>query len=158
MTEVTMWARLNATALRQRNATALRKQWEDGGHKMEHMQPNDIPKLIRKTGGFDTTNADSEFNLERMVMMQDEAAARDTHHEKTRQHQYRGILGLWRDEGEPEEFNELLPQIRQEPDCDSTFDNSFKIAYPLPNLGRVLMHVGHKVTREHLAWPQQIRD
>ncbi len=60
-------------------------------------------------GRFDTTNTDSEFNLDRVVMMQDEAAVRDIHHGKSRRHQYRGILGLWRDEGEPEEFNESLP-------------------------------------------------
>ncbi len=64
-------------------------------------------------GGFDTTNMDSEFNFDRMVQMQDEAAKRDVHHGKTRRHEYGGILGLlWRDEGELDEFNESLPQIR----------------------------------------------
>ncbi len=41
------------------------------------MEGNDIPKLIRRMGGFDMTNADSEYNLDRMVTMQDEAATRD---------------------------------------------------------------------------------
>ncbi len=53
-------------------------------------------------------------------------------------HEYRGLLGLWKDEGEPEEFNESLPRIRQEPDCDSDeyyeHFGEFKIGYPLPNL------------------------
>ncbi len=40
---------------------------------MEKMEENDIPKLIRKTGGFDTMNMDSEFNLDHMVQMHDEA-------------------------------------------------------------------------------------
>ncbi len=82
------------------------------------MEGNDIPKLIQKMGGFDTTNADSEFNLDRMVTMQDEAATRDQRHEKKRHHEYGGLLGLWKDEGELEEFNESLPRIRQEPDYD----------------------------------------
>ncbi len=86
------------------------------------------------------TNVDSEFNLDRMVMMQDEAAMRDRHSGKKCCHQYGGILGLWRDEGEPEEFNESLPRIRQELDCDSddyyeTLNDSFKIGYLLLNLG-----------------------
>ncbi len=77
---------------------------------MENMEENNIPKLIQKMGGFDTTNVDSEFNLDRMVQMQDEAAARDMLHGKTRRHQYGGILGsLWLDEGEPAEFNKSLP-------------------------------------------------
>ncbi len=38
------------------------------------MEPNDIPKLIRKTGKFDNMNEDSEYNLDRMVQMQDDAA------------------------------------------------------------------------------------
>ncbi len=63
---------------------------------MEKMEENDIPKLIRKTGGFDTTNMDSEINLDRMVQMQDAAAERDVCHEKTCCHHYGGILGpLW---------------------------------------------------------------
>ncbi len=76
-TELTAWAHLNQTALRQRNARTLRRQWEEAGHRLEKMEGNDIPKLIRKTGGFDMTNVDSKHNLDRMVMMQDEAAARD---------------------------------------------------------------------------------
>ncbi len=71
---MTAWACLNATALHQRNAEALHKQWEKGGRKMEKMEENDILKLIRRTGGFDTTNTDSEFNLYHMVQMPDEAA------------------------------------------------------------------------------------
>ncbi len=71
---MTAWACINMTALRQRNAEALRKQWDKGGRKMEKMEGNDIPKLIWKTGGFDTTNMDSEFNLDHMVQMQDAAA------------------------------------------------------------------------------------
>ncbi len=63
---------------------------------MEKMEENDIPKLIQKTGGFDTTNMDSEFNLDHMVQMQDEAAKRDAHHGKIRHHHYGRILGpLW---------------------------------------------------------------
>ncbi len=162
--ELMAWACLNVTALWQRNTEALRKQWENGGRKMENMEENDIPKLIRKMGGFDTTNADSKFNLDRMVQMQDEAAARDVHCGKIHRHQYGGILGsLWQDEGEPAEFNKSLLRIRQEQNYDSddyleAFDSSFKMAYPLPNLGRVLEHMGHKVSREHLSWPQQLGD
>ncbi len=76
------------TALHQRNANALHKQWEECGWKMQEMGENDIPKLIRKMGGFDMTNTNSKFNLGHMVQMQDEAAARDKHHGKTRHHQY----------------------------------------------------------------------
>ncbi len=94
-TELMVWAHLNATALCQRNATTLCRQWEDGGHRMENMEGNDIPKLIRKTGGFNTTNADSEYNLDHMVKTQDEATMKGVHHGKTRHHQYGGILGLW---------------------------------------------------------------
>ncbi len=32
------------------------------------------------------------------------------------------------------------------------------MSYPLPNLGRVLGQLGHRVSREHLAWPMQLRD
>ncbi len=71
---MTAWARINMTALRQRNSKALRKQWIKGRWKLEKMEENDIPKLIWKTGGFDTMNVDSEFNLDRMVQMQDNAA------------------------------------------------------------------------------------
>ncbi len=53
-----------------------------------------------------------------MVKMQDEAAERDRRRGKTRRHAYGGLLGLWRDEGEPEEFNESLPRIRQELNYD----------------------------------------
>ncbi len=75
-----------------------------------------------------------------MLMMQDEAAARDRRHGKKRHHEYGGILGLWRDDGELEEFNESLPRIKQEPNCDSDdyyehLNDSFKIGYPLLNLG-----------------------
>ncbi len=38
------------------------------------MEENDILKLIWKTGSFDTTNTDSEFNLDHMVQMQDATA------------------------------------------------------------------------------------
>ncbi len=158
--ELMAWACLNATALHQRNAEALYKQWENGGRKMENMEENDIPKLIRKTGSFDTTNMDSKLNLDCMVQMQDEAAARDVCHGKTRRHQYGGILGLlWQDEGEPTEFNESLPRIRQEQNYNSddyleAYNSSFKTAYPLPNLGRVLGYLGHKMSRERLSWPQ----
>ncbi len=70
---------------------------------------------------------------------------------------------VWRDEGEPEEFNKSLPQIKQEQIYDSddyleTFDSSFKISYPISNLGRVLAQLGHKVSKEHLKWPMQLRD
>ncbi len=41
---------------------------------MEKMEGNDIQKLNQKLGGFDTMNADSEFNLDHMVQMQDAAA------------------------------------------------------------------------------------
>ncbi len=41
--------------------------------KLEKMEPNDIPKLIQKTGRFDNTNEDSQFNLDWMVQMQDDA-------------------------------------------------------------------------------------
>ncbi len=76
-TELTAWARLNESALHQRNARTLHKQWEDTNHHLELMEGNDIPKLIWRTGGFDMTNVDSKYNLDRMVVMQDEAAARD---------------------------------------------------------------------------------
>ncbi len=108
-TKLTTWARLNATALHQRNAITLRRQWEEADHRLENMEGNDIPKLIRKTGGFDMTNVDSDYNLDRMVKMQDEAAMRDICHGKKHHHQYGGILGIWGNEGEPEEFNESLP-------------------------------------------------
>ncbi len=162
-TELTAWARINATTLHQRNAAILRSQWEETDHHLERMEGNDIPKLIQKTGGFEMMNMDSDYNLYRMVTMQDEAAVRDLHHGKKRHHQYGGILGVWRDEGEPEEFNHSLPRIRQEPDYDSddyheAFNESFKIGYPLVNLGCVLMRLGLTVTRERLTWAQQIRD
>ncbi len=70
---MTAWARINMTALHQRNAEALCKQWNKGSRKLEKMEENDIPKLIQKTGGFDTTNMDTKFNLDRMVQMQDAA-------------------------------------------------------------------------------------
>ncbi len=59
---------------------------------MENMEGNDIPNLIQRTGGFDMTNMDSEYNLDHMAQMQDEATARDVCHGKTH-HQYGGILG-----------------------------------------------------------------
>ncbi len=70
---------------------------------------------------------------------------------------------IWRDRGEPEEFNESLPWIRQEQIYDSddyleTFDSSLKMAYPISNLGRVLERMGHKVSMERLQWPMQMRD
>ncbi len=76
-TELTAWAHLNKTALRQRNAKILHEQWEESNHHLELMEGNDIPKLIQKTGRFNMTNVDSDYNLERMVMMKNEAAERD---------------------------------------------------------------------------------
>ncbi len=76
-TELMAWAHLNETTLRQRNAKTLRRQWEEVNHHLEKMEENDIPKLIQKMGGFNSSNVDSEFNLGRMMKMQDEAAARD---------------------------------------------------------------------------------
>ncbi len=32
------------------------------------------------------------------------------------------------------------------------------MAYPLPNLGCVMGQMGHRVSREHLSWPMQLRD
>ncbi len=99
-----------------------------------------------------------------MVQMQDNAAERDVCYEKKRRHQYGGILGpVWQDVGEPEDFNESLPCIRQDQIYDSddyleTFDSSFKMAYPITNLGHVLEQMGHKVSRERLQWPMQMRD
>ncbi len=86
--KVTTWACINMTALCQRNAKALQKQWIKGGQKLEKMEENDILKLIRKMGGFDTTNVDSESNSDRMVQMQDNAAERDVHYKKKHRHQY----------------------------------------------------------------------
>ncbi len=80
--ELTAWAQLNQTALRQRNARNLHRQWEEANHRLENMEENDIPKLIWKMGGFDTSNVDSDFNLGRMTEMQDEAAAKDRRHAK----------------------------------------------------------------------------
>ncbi len=94
--ELTAWARINSTALRQRNVEALCKQWNKGRRKLEKMEENDIPKLIQKMGGFDTMNADSEFSLDRMVQMQDAAPEWDVRYEKKCQHQYGGIMGsVW---------------------------------------------------------------
>ncbi len=76
-TELTAWARINMTVLHQRNAEALRKQWVKTRWKIDKLEPNDLLKLIRKTGRFDNTNMDSEFNLDRMVQMQNDAAERD---------------------------------------------------------------------------------
>ncbi len=125
------------------------------------MEGNDIRKMIRKLGRFDTTNVDREFNLDRMVKMQDEAAERDRRNRKNRRHEYGGLLGIWKDEGEPDEFNESLPRIRQDPDCNSDDYleqfGEFKIGYPLPNLRRVLLGMGHDIPRERLAWGQQVR-
>ncbi len=59
--ELMAWARLNQTALRQRNAKSLRRQWDDANRRLENMEENDIPKLIRKAGGFDATNTDSDY-------------------------------------------------------------------------------------------------
>ncbi len=61
--ELTAWAHLNQTALHQRNAQSLRKQWEEANHRLENMEENNILKLIQKTGGFDMSNADSDSNL-----------------------------------------------------------------------------------------------
>ncbi|MCP4602581.1 MAG: hypothetical protein GY847_19045 [Proteobacteria bacterium] len=76
-TEIAAWARLNETALRQRNAKILYDQWEEMNHRLKDMEGNDLPKMMWRMGGFDATNTDSEFNLDRMVKMQDEAAERD---------------------------------------------------------------------------------
>ncbi len=93
-TEMTVWARLNQTALCQKNAKILYDQWEETNHRLQDMEGNDIPKMMWRTGGFDLTNTDSEFNLDRMVIMQDEAAERDRRRGKTRHHTYGGLLGL----------------------------------------------------------------
>ncbi len=45
-TELTAWAHLNETALRQRNTKILHEQWEESNHHLELMEGNDIPKLI----------------------------------------------------------------------------------------------------------------
>ncbi len=163
-TELTAWACINMTALRQRNAEALRKQWVKAGWKIGKLELNDLLKLIRKMGKFDNTNVDSEFNLDRMVQMQNEAAEWDLHHRRKHRHAYREIPGpVWQDAGEPDEFNESLPRIRQDELYDSddyleTFDTSFKISYPLTNLGCVLSTLGHKVSKDRLQWPMQIRE
>ncbi len=128
------------------------------------MELNDIPKLIWKTRKFDNTNEESQFNLDWMVHMQDDAADRDQCHDKTCHHMYGGVLGpVWRDPGEPDEFNESLPCIQQDELYDSddyleTFDVSFKMSYPLQNLGCVLGQLGHKVSRDRLQWPMQLRE
>ncbi len=72
--ELVAWAHLNMTALRQRNATELRKQWTRNGQKANKLELNDIPKLIQKARKFDITNEDSQINLDRMVQMQIDAA------------------------------------------------------------------------------------
>ncbi len=111
-TGLTTWAHINMTVLRQRNAKTLQKQWIKGRRKLEKMELNDIPKLIQKTRKFDNTNEVSQYNLDRMVQMQDDAADRDQRHRKTHCHMYGGVLGpVWQDPGEPEEFNESLPCI-----------------------------------------------
>ncbi len=94
------------------------------------------------------------------MKMQDDAADRDQHRGKTCHHAYRGLLGLWKDEGEPDEFNESLLRIRQELNYDSDdylqeFDEAFKVAYPLPNLRQCLQHLGHDVNRDRITWGQQ---
>ncbi len=61
----------------------MRRQWNKGRQKLEKMEENDILKLIQKTGGFDTTNTDNEFNLDQMVQMQDNAAERDACYKKS---------------------------------------------------------------------------
>ncbi len=161
-TELTAWVHINMTALRQRNAEALQRQWVKVGWKLEKLEQNGILKLIQKTWKFDNTNMDSQYNLDRMVQMQNDAADRNDRHGKTPHHMYGGVLGpIWQDPGEPEEFNESLPHIRQDELYDSddyieTFDASFKISYPLQNLGRVLGEMGHKVSRDHLQWPMQL--
>ncbi len=59
--ELTAWAHINMTALRQWNAEALQMQWIKGRQKLDKKELNDIPKLIQKVGKFDNTNKDSEF-------------------------------------------------------------------------------------------------
>ncbi len=73
-TGLTAWVHINVTALHQRNAEALRKQWVKAGQKIEKLELNDLPKLIQKMGKFDNTNMHSKFNLDRMVQMQNDAA------------------------------------------------------------------------------------
>ncbi len=62
------------TALHQRNAEALQKQWVKARRKIDKLEQNDIPKLIWKMGKFDNVNKDSQFNLDRMVQMQNDTA------------------------------------------------------------------------------------
>ncbi len=54
------------------------------GQRADNLELNDIPKLIQKAGKFDNTNEDSQFNLDRMVQMQIDAADWDKHHNKNR--------------------------------------------------------------------------
>ncbi len=69
--EMVAWACINATALRQHNAERLRCTWLKAGRIASQIEPNDIPRLIRKTVGFDNSNEDSPFkNLAHMVQMQ----------------------------------------------------------------------------------------
>ncbi len=79
------------TALHQQNAEALQKQWIKGGRKLDRMEPNDILKLTRKTRKFNNMNEDSEFNLDRMIQMQNDAADQDECHGKTHRHMYGGV-------------------------------------------------------------------
>ncbi len=81
--ELVAWACINMTALRQRNAIELLKQWMKNGRRADKLEPNDIPKLIRKVGHFDTMNEDSQFNLDRMVQMPIDATERDERHNKS---------------------------------------------------------------------------
>ncbi len=71
---MTSWACINMTALRQRNAKALQRQWVKARWKIDKFEPNDLLKLIWKMGKFDNTNMDSELNLDQMVQMQNDAA------------------------------------------------------------------------------------
>ncbi len=49
-------------------------------------------------------------------------------------------------------------QIYDLDDYLETFDSLFKMAYPISNLGCVFEQLGHKVSRERLQWPMQMRD
>ncbi len=55
---------INMTMLQQRNAEALQKKWTKSGWKLDKMEPNDILKLIQKTGKFNNRNKDSKLNLD----------------------------------------------------------------------------------------------
>ncbi len=143
---------------------SIAKQWAKGGQKTDKLELDNILKLIQKAGKFNNTNEDSQFNLDRMVQMQDDTAAQDECHGKIHHYMYGGVLGpVWKDPEGPEEFNESLLCIRQAELYDSdnyleTFQASFKISYLLRNFGPILGELGHKVSRERLQWLMQLRE